>query len=159
MTEKHLPIFGVGPYLISSIAFITLFSLALDYLKIIPLYSINPIKPIFVILGTIFIIIGIVFWLLAVIKSRIDKSIRNNDLITTGIYGCVRHPIYAAFLYILTGIIVIYGNILLFILPLIFWAFLTITMKKTEETWLIDLYGDDYINYSKKVNGFIPKVI
>lgn len=46
MTEKHLPIFGVGPYLISSIAFITLFALALDYLKIIPPYSINPIKPI-----------------------------------------------------------------------------------------------------------------
>ena len=84
MTEKHLPIFGVSPYLISSIAFITLFALALDYLKIIPPYSINPIKPIFVILGTILIIIGIVFWLLAVIKSRIDKSIRNNDLITTG---------------------------------------------------------------------------
>ena len=84
------------------------------------------------------------------IKSRIDKSIRNNDLITTGIYGCVRHPIYAAFLYILTGMIVIYGSILLFILP-IFWAVLTITMKKkTEEAWLIILYGDDYINYSKK---------
>ena len=61
MTEKHLPIFGVGSYLISSIAFITLFALALDYLKIILPYSINPIKPIFVILGTILIIIGIVY--------------------------------------------------------------------------------------------------
>ena len=120
MTEKHLPIFGVDPYLISSIAFITLFALALDYLKIIPSYSINPIKPIFVILGTIFIIIGIVFWLLAVIKSRIDKSIRNNDLITTGIYGYIMHPIYAAFLYITTGIIVIYGNIYYLSSPLSF---------------------------------------
>ena len=105
------------------------------------------------------IVIGIVFWLLAVIKSGIDKSIKNNDLVTTGIYGYIRHPIYAAFLYITTGMIVIYGNILLFILPLIFWVLLTITMEKTEEVWLIDLYGDDYINYSKKVNRFIPKVI
>lgn len=96
---------------------------------------------------------------MAVIKSRIDKSIKRNDLITTGIYGYVRHPIYATFLYIATGIIVIYGNILLFTLSFIFWAFLTITMKKTEETWLIDLYGDNYISYSKKVNRFIPKVI
>ena len=92
-------------------------------------------------------------------KDSSSTNVTNNDLITTGIYGCVRHPIYAAFLYILTGMIVIYRNILLFILPLIFWAFLTITMKKTEEAWLINLYGDDYINYSKKVNGFIPKVI
>ena len=51
MTEKHLPIFGVGPYLISSIAFITLFSLALNYLKIIPSYTINPIKPILLFLA------------------------------------------------------------------------------------------------------------
>lgn len=159
MTEKHLPIFGVGPYLIFSIALTTLLTLALNYLKIIPTYTINTIKPIFIIVGIILIIIGIVFWLLAVIKSRIGKSVRSNDLITTGIYGYVRHPIYATFLYIFTGIIVIYGNILLFILPLIFWTLLTITMKKTEETWLIDLYGDDYINYSKKVNRFIPKVI
>ena len=159
MTEKHLPIFGVGPYLISSIEFITLFALALSYLKIIPAYTPNQIEPIFVILGSILIIIGVVFWLLAVTKSRIDKSIRSNDLITTGIYGYVRHPIYAAFLYITTGIIVIYGNILLFILPPIFWLFLTISMKKTEESWLIDLYGEQYINYTKEVNGFIPKVI
>lgn len=159
MTEKHLPIFGVGPYLIFSIALITLLTLALNYLKIIPTYTTNTIKPIFIIVGIILIINGIVFWLLAVIKSRIGKSVRSNDLITTGIYGYVRHPIYATFLYIFTGIIVVYGNILLFILPLIFWTLLTITMKKTEETWLIDLYGDDYINYSKKVNRFIPKVI
>lgn len=105
------------------------------------------------------IALGIVFWLSAVIKSKIDNSIKNNDLVTTGIYGYIRHPIYAAFLYMATGIIVIYGNILLFILPVIFWAFLTIAMKKTEESWLTDLYGDDYINYSKKVNRFIPKVI
>jgi hypothetical protein len=60
-------------------------------------------------------------------------------------------------LYILTGIIVIYGNILLFILLLIFWAFLTIAMKKTEAAWLIDLYGDDYINYSKKVTDLFRR--
>ena len=105
MTEKHLPIFGVGPYLIFSIALITLLTLALNYLKIVPTYTINTIKPILIIVGIILIIIGIVFWLLAVIKSRIGKSVRSNDLITTGIYGYVRHPIYATFLYIFTEII------------------------------------------------------
>lgn len=133
MTEKHLPIFGVGPYLSSSIALMTLFALVLSYSRIIPNYTSNQIKPLFVIFGTMLIIIGIVFWLLAVTKSRIDRSIRSNDLVTTGIYGYIRHPIYATFLYAATGIIVIYGNILLFILPIIFWIFLTIAMKKTEE--------------------------
>lgn len=58
-----------------------------------------------------------------------------------------------------TRVIIMYGNILLFILPLIFWAFLTTAMKKTGKSWLIDLYGNDHINYSKKVNRFILKVI
>ena len=78
---------------------------------------------------------------------------------TTGIYAYIRHPIYSAFLYIATGIILIGQNFFLFFLPVIFWAFLTIAMKNTEEKWLVDLYGDDYIEYSKKVNRFIPKVI
>lgn len=60
MTEKHLPIFGVAPYLISSIALITSFALAADYLKIIPTHTITPIKPIFVIMGILLIIIGII---------------------------------------------------------------------------------------------------
>ena len=159
MTEKHLPIFGVGPYLISSIAFMTLIALALSSLEIIPAYNLNQAKHIFVFIGSGLIIIGIVFWLLAVSKSRIDESIRSNDLLTTGIYGYLRHPIYAAFLYIASGIIAMYGNLLLFILPIIFWAFLSFAMKRTEEKWLLDLYGEDYINYSRKVNRFIPKVI
>ena len=28
-------------------------------------------------------------------------------------------------------------------------------MKKTEETWLIDIYDDNYIEYSKKINRFL----
>lgn len=82
MAKKHLPIFGVGPYLISSIALMTLFSLALSSLKIIPTYNISQLKTFFVIFGTLLIILGIVFWLSAVIKSKIDESIKNNDLLT-----------------------------------------------------------------------------
>lgn len=80
-------------------------------------------------------------------------------MVTTGIYAYVRHPIYAAFFYISMGLILISQNIILFILPVIFWAFLTVAMIRTEEKWLIDRYGDDYIEYSKKVNRFIPKLI
>ena len=83
---------------------------------------------------------------------------RNNHLVTTGIYGIVRHPIYAAFLYAITGLIFIANNLILIILPVIYWLILSLAMIKTEEKWLIDLYGDDYLNYSKKVNRFIPKV-
>lgn len=111
------------------------------------------------ILGVILIIAGAIFWISAVLNSDIQKNIRNNHLVTTGIYAIVRNPIYAAFLYAITGLILISNNLLLLVLPIIYWQIMAWTMKRTEEKWLIDLYGDDYLDYSKKVNRFIPKVI
>ena len=159
MAEKHLPVYGVGPYMVIAIVLITLAALILTYQNLLPNITTVQLNALFRVMGIISIIMGIVFWLSAVTRSRIDDSIRSNDLVTTGIYGYVRHPIYVAFLYMTSGIIMIYGNILLFILPFFFWAFFTVTLKKTEEKWLIDLYGEDYITYSRNVNRFIPKVI
>ena len=154
-----MPVFGIGPYLISIIGIITITSFICSYYHLIPVYKINELNMVFLILGIILIILGIAFWISAVLGSRILKEVESNNLITTGIYAYVRHPVYAAFLYIAIGLILISQNIFLFFLPVLFWAFLTVAMKRTEEKWLIDRYGDDYVNYSKRVNRFIPKVI
>ena len=157
--NNHLPEFGVGRLLIVPIVIATIVAILLSFLKIIPVYSINQINLILTVIGVFLIILGAIFWISAVKKSDIDDNIRQNNLVTTGIYGYVRHPIYAAFLYAVTGVILILNNILLFVLPVIYWIILTIAMIKTEEKWLTDLYGKDYLDYSKKVNRFIPKVI
>ena len=47
---------------------------------------------------------------MAVLKLNIDDEIKSDRLVTTGIYGLVRHPIYAAFLYAVTGLILISNN-------------------------------------------------
>lgn len=159
MDENHLPVFGIGPYLVLIMGIITITSSILSFYNLIPIYNINELNMVFLILGILFIILAIIFWISAVVISKIDRNVENNNLVTTGIYAHVRHPIYAAFFYIAIGLILISQNIVLFILPLIFWAFLTVAMIKTEEKWLIDKYGDEYISYSKKVNRFIPKVI
>ena len=36
------------------------------------------------------------------------------------------------------------------------WMILTVTLKRTEEKWLLDLYGQDYADYMKRVNRCIP---
>lgn len=159
MDENHLPFFGVEPYLVLIMGISTITSIILTYYHLIPVITIKELNMVLISLGVVMIVIGAVFWLLAIFNSRIDKRIENNELVTTGIYAHVRHPIYATFLYISVGLILISQNIILLILPVIFWAFLSLVMKKTEDKWLIDLYGDEYIIYSKKVNRFIPKVI
>ena len=155
--NNHLPVFGVGPYLIFSIMAITVLTITLSYYNIIPRYQSNQI--ILNIIGAALILTGVIFWLSAVRNSKIDKNIKENRLVTSGIYGVVRHPIYAAFLYAVTGVIFIANNIILLVLPVLYWLMLTVVMINTEEKWLVELYGDDYLNYSKKVNRFIPKVL
>ena len=155
--NNHLPLYGIGPYLMGSITLMTLLAIALSFLGYIPKYESNAI--LMTILGVVLIILGAAFWISAVLNSDIQSNIRKNRLVTTGIYSIVRHPIYAAFLYAITGIILISNNMLLYILPVIYWLILKETMKRTEEKWLIEVYSDDYLNYSRKVNGFIPKVI
>lgn len=158
MDENHLPVFGIGPYLISIIGIITIISSILSYYYLIPIYKINELNMVFLILGTILIIFGIAFWIPTVLISKIDKEVENNNLVTTGIYDYLRHPIYALFFYIAVGLIFISQNIF-FVLPVIIWAFLTVVILKTEEKWLINKWDQDYLNYSKKVNEFISKVI
>lgn len=155
--NSHLPVFGVGPYLIFSIIAITISAIALTYYNIMPTIQSNQI--ILTVIGVILIAAGALFWLSAVKNSEIDKNIKQNKLVTSGIYGIVRHPIYAAFLYAVTGLIFIANNLILLVLPVLYWLILTVVMKNTEEKWLSELYGDDYLNYSKKVNRFIPKVL
>lgn len=45
--------------------------------------------------------------------------------------------------------------ILLAIIP-INWLILTISLIYTEEKWLTDVYGDEYVLYKKRVNRLIP---
>ena len=155
--NNHLPVFGIGPYLMAAMILMSLAAIFLSVFKVIPYYPLNPL--IMTAAGTILIVLGIAFWLLANLNSKITANVENNRIVTAGIYGVVRHPIYAAFLYAVTGFLLIADNLTLMILPVIYIAILTLTMMKTEEKWLFELYGDDYLKYAKEVKRFIPKVI
>ncbi len=155
-SEEHLPIFGVGPFLVAPILLLSLLSLVLSIYKMIPTFQLEELNFLFIIMGIILILIGIVLWTFAVIKSKITLEILDNNLVTTGIYSYVRHPIYSAFLFISSGLIILSQNMLLFLLPVLYWIILTIGMIKTEEKWLLEKFGDEYLEYSKKVNRFIP---
>lgn len=152
--DNHLPLFGVGPFLIFPILIITVISIVLTWYDMVPVYSLN--SGVITVIGAVLIILGIIFWVMAVLKSNIDDEIKSDRLVTTGIYGLVRHPIYAAFLYAVTGLILISNNLYLFVLPVIYWMVLTIAMIKTEEKWLTDKFGESYIEYSRKVSRFVP---
>ena len=156
MEKGHLPILGVGPLYVVTIILMTIISITLSATGIIPVITFANFQWIFILIGILCFIIGIILWLKAVIIDRLDAHIIKNQLVTTGVYAYVRNPVYSAFMFVCTGVLMIYGNLVLLLLPIIYWGFMTVLMKSTEEKWLEDLYGQEYIQYLQRVNRCIP---
>ena len=156
MEKGHLPILGVGPLYVITIILMTIISIILSATRCIPVITFTNIRLIFVLIGILCFIIGITLWLKAVIIDRLDAHIIKNELVTTGVYAYVRNPVYSAFMFVCTGVLLIYGNLVLLVLPIIYWGFMTVLMKLTEEKWLEDLYGKEYVQYRQRVNRCIP---
>ncbi|MCR4617054.1 MAG: isoprenylcysteine carboxylmethyltransferase family protein [Lachnospiraceae bacterium] len=85
-----------------------------------------------------------------------DDNISENKLKTDGIYAWVRNPMYSGWWILMFGISMMWHNVFLLATPVINWVIMTIVLINTEEKWLLDLYGDQYKEYKKKVNRCIP---
>ncbi|TWP07888.1 isoprenylcysteine carboxylmethyltransferase family protein [TM7 phylum sp. oral taxon 351] len=166
----HLPVMGVGPVYVVSIVIVTIIAIlfgrttgniadqsASQSFTLRDVFSPHtPLSIFFTTLGVLIILLGLIIYILA-IKIKITKAIKENRLLTTGVYSIVRNPIYSAWLLLCTGALLCSGSLLLTLLFfLIFWLYLTILMKHTEEKWLTKLYGVPYIEYCKKVNRCLP---
>ncbi len=156
MEKGHLPILGVGPLYVITIILMTIISIILSATRFIPVITFANFQWIFILIGILCFIIGITLWLKAVIIDRLDAHIIKNELVTTGVYAYVRNPVYSAFMFVCTGVLLIYGNLVLLVLPIIYWGFMTVLMKLTEEKWLENLYGKEYVQYRQRVNRCIP---
>ena len=156
-SKPHLPIMGVGPVYVISIILLSILAMIADTTLLHLPRPTSALLEIFLfIIGLLFILSGLLIYFLA-IKAKITKSIKENTLVTHGIYSVVRNPIYSAWLFICTGTLFLYGNpYLALLLFSIFWLSLTILMKYTEEKWLTKLYGEAYLIYCKKVNRCLP---
>ena len=110
----------------------------------------------FLIIGIVLIIEGIVLFFGADLNGNLQENIKANQLKTNGSYKYVRNPCYCLFLFGCTGALLIFGNWILLILPFLFWTYMTIVLKNTEEKWLTNIYGQEYIDYCKRVNRCIP---
>ncbi|WP_371922052.1 isoprenylcysteine carboxylmethyltransferase family protein [Treponema sp. OMZ 305] len=156
--QEHLPILGIGPICIAIMIAFTAAGIAAVTFGMLTSGNIRSaiIASVFVIAGVLCIAGGIALWCTAVFGVRIDTKIKANQLATDGVYGLVRNPIYSAFLFICTGALLFCRNWYVLILSPLFWLYLTIFMKLTEEQWLTERFGDEYAAYCKRVNRFIP---
>lgn len=154
--KEHLPLFGVGPiivcgqFVMTGIAILLSYIYGWNYLKF-DICNI-PLK----ILGFILIILGMYLDYCAKRKSKLFEHVAINELITDGVYSIVRNPVYSGALIMCAGAVCITNKLFLFVVVVACWIYMTIFLINTEEKWLRDLYGQEYIDYCKKVNRCIP---
>ena len=151
-----LPTYGIGPIYVAIIIILTIIGFVLRGFGLLDSGMLPGIKVSFIIIGIVLIVLGVAMWILAVPVAKIDDGLKETKLIQRGIYGYVRNPIYSAFMIACTGICFLAQTLWLLILPPVFWLILTVMLKPTEEKWLYEFFGDEYVDYCKRVNRCIP---
>ena len=155
MKEKdHLPLYGVGP--VYGIITAALTAAGCVCGNLIPFGKVPRLGTPLLIAGVLLILYGAFLWVGAVIVARLDDGIRENRLVTGGVYAFVRNPVYSAVMFACTGALCISGSLLFLPLFFVFWAVMTVMMKKTEEKWLLERFGEEYAEYMRRVNRALP---
>jgi protein-S-isoprenylcysteine O-methyltransferase Ste14 len=102
-------------------------------------------------LGFLFIFSGLAIIILAFLKIGAVPSLRKkSSLITAGVYGIVRHPIYSGTLIAFLGVILL-SEALVSLVYFPVSAGLYYLMTVHEEKVLIAEYGREYLAYRQKV--------
>ena len=114
------------------------------------------------IIGFILTILGFVEGIIA--RKTLDTNWTNSneyqikkdhELITKGIYGYVRHPIYGGMLLMIPGVLMVAGSYT-FIAGLIVMIIVFELFARREEKLLTKYFGKKYIEYMKMTKKFIP---
>ncbi|MHA2136057.1 MAG: methyltransferase [Candidatus Thorarchaeota archaeon] len=100
------------------------------------------------------------YWIGRTIAKNYSFTIeiqKEQQLITTGPYKRVRHPIYSSAILFLASLVLVSDNWLFFVVLLLIIPGLYIRMKREEEM-MINEFGDEYRSYMKRTGRIIPKV-
>jgi len=101
------------------------------------------------------VIYGVV-WLRKVGKPT-DALEATTQLVTTGIYQYIRHPLYASLLYLAWGIFFKSPTLVEGLIAAVTTAFLYATARADEDECLLK-FGEQYAEYLKTTKRFVPFV-
>jgi protein-S-isoprenylcysteine O-methyltransferase Ste14 len=80
-----------------------------------------------------------------------------HQLIRTGPYARIRHPMYTVLNFFSVGLALLTGNLLVVTFSLML-AFSFPWVAKKEEQMMIETFGDEYLEYMTRTGRFFPKI-
>lgn len=89
-------------------------------------------------------------------RAGVSKTDRT-ELVTSGIYQISRNPAFLGFYLVYIGILLIFFNWLLFITSVFAMLMFHLQIVNVEEDFLLATFGNDYLEYKKKVCRYIGR--
>ena len=153
---QKLPLYGIGPWLILGMGALACVGMVLAVYVFHSGTVTGGWAWAFRAAGVLLILLGLAVWMTGALRSDMDENIAENRLKTDGIYAWVRNPMYSGWWMLITGISFLWHNLWMIPVCLFNWLLMTLVLKRTEEKWLLGLYGQEYTDYMKRVNRCIP---
>lgn len=152
--DKRLSRFGVGPKIVASVVTCAALAGTLSYrfadVCVVPAFRQAPI----VTFAVILILIGSPIWLIGAIT--VMRAYNRDQLLTSGVFALVRHPMYAAWIVlILPGIALLTASWPFLLMPLVAYAVFK-ALIHTEDEYLQTRFGQTYSDYRASVNEIVP---
>jgi protein-S-isoprenylcysteine O-methyltransferase Ste14 len=131
---------------------------------VLPWYNISHVNFIFSlslsILGTTLAVIALVLsyycWYFMGNSWRIGIDPKEKtDLVITGPFKYIRHPIYTLSMLLMTGTFITYQTLIAFYLLCVHFLLFYIEALR-EETYMLKVHKDHYKNYMRKAGRFLP---
>ncbi|MGB2894776.1 MAG: isoprenylcysteine carboxylmethyltransferase family protein [Anaerolineales bacterium] len=82
----------------------------------------------------------------------------DQELVQSGPYRFIRHPIYSAYFMNYIGGGLLASNWVLTLIPIVFFGIFIALRIEGEEKTMIDKFGDRYARYMKHTGRFLPKI-
>jgi len=111
--------------------------------------------------GAGLLVIPFIYWVFRNIGRKISETVlikSDHELVTSGPYRWIRHPLYVGSLWMLFSLSLIASNWFLLLysfLGLIAFRWLVIP---TEEKELLQAFGDEYREYQNRTGALFPKL-
>ena len=90
-------------------------------------------------------------------RIGVDES-EKTELVTNGMFSLSRNPIYFGMLVIGLGFVALVPHIFMVICFVLAFLGIDLQVCKIEEPHLKRVFGDEYVEYTKRINRYIPWV-
>ena len=88
-------------------------------------------------------------------SARLELQ-EDHQIIQTGPYRWIRHPMYTTGFMYLIGAGLLSGNWIILLIPTLSFALLVFSRVSDEEKMLLEHFGEEYDHYLKRTGRFLP---